>query len=58
MKISTALVLADSHKNEKKMSDEVWALRVLAGAYRREKEISKRLRQQKTEAYAEGNADA
>jgi hypothetical protein len=40
MSIQDALKLADQHANTQNMSDEVWALRVLAGAYRREKQIS------------------
>jgi hypothetical protein len=58
MHIKSALELADKHSKDTHMTVEVWALRVLAGAYRREKEISKRLRTQAKEAYAEGNADA
>jgi len=58
MHIKSALELADKYSKDTHMTDEVWALRVLAGAYRREKEISKRLRTRVKEAYAEGNADA
>ena len=45
MTIQDALILADSHNADKKMSETVWALRVLAGAYRREKQISDNLKE-------------
>jgi hypothetical protein len=39
MEIQTALDIADAHANDNPMTDEVWALRVLAGCYRREKQF-------------------
>lgn len=46
MTIQSSLALADKHAKDKNMSDVVWALRVLAGAYRREKEITKKLKKE------------
>lgn len=41
MTIKTALAVSDSLAKSKTLSSEQWAIRVLAGAYRREKQIGK-----------------
>lgn len=40
MTIETALEMSNAHNKDNPMSDEIWALRILAGAYRREKQIN------------------
>ena len=46
MTIQSALEMADAHAKDNPMSHEIWALRVLAGAYRREKSLRERQKNQ------------
>jgi ATP-dependent Zn protease len=52
MTIKDALIQADNIDTKQHMSDDAWALRVLAGAYRREKIISAKLRDELAAAEA------